>query len=86
MILLSCVLVREREGEKLPPWSEGKAGIGTVSRPTYGALVRGLRGVLWSRISLVVIAIMFLDGLVSGYGSALTPVIVVVARIIVFVK
>lgn len=74
LILLCSLVVRERVGEKLLPWSDGVAGSAPVQNNTYYRLLMGLRGVLWSRISLVVIAIMFLDGLVGGYGSALTPI------------
>jgi PAT family beta-lactamase induction signal transducer AmpG len=74
LIFFGCLLVREREGEKLLPWSDGVSGYVAATSTTYNTLINGLRGVLWSRISLVVIAIMFLDGLVSGYGSALTPI------------
>lgn len=34
----------------------------------------GLNAVLWTRASVVVMAIMLFDGLVSGYGHALMPV------------
>ena len=73
LIFLGCLMVREREGDRLLPWSDGGPGSLTAINNSYSRLFGGLRAVLWSRISLVVIAIMFLDGLVSGYGSALTP-------------
>lgn len=74
LIFFFFLLVREREGEKLLPWSRGGAvGAPSVDRSYWGVFT-GLRGVLWSRISVTVIVIMFADGLVGGYGNALTPI------------
>jgi MFS transporter, PAT family, beta-lactamase induction signal transducer AmpG len=74
ILLFGCLMVREREGEKLLPWSEGAAAGPVSGNPSFHSLFKGLGGVLWSRISLVVIAIMFCDGLIGGYGNALTPI------------
>lgn len=74
LIFIGCLLIRERQGEKLLPWSKGQASSTVTTGMNYRNLFKGLRGVLWTRVSLVVISIMFLDGLVSGYGNALTPI------------
>jgi len=74
LIFFACLLVREREGDRLLPWSKGTPSHVNATRTSYNDLIKGLRNVLWSRISLVVISIMFLDGLAGGYGSALTPI------------
>lgn len=74
VIFLCCLMVREREGEKLFPWSKGEAASAAGSNTSFGNLFKGLRDVLWSRTSIILIAIVFSDGLVGGYGSALTPI------------
>ena len=72
--LLAMVLVREREGERTLPWTKGKAA--SVHRPgrSFQVVFRGLNKVLWVRASVVVMIIMFFDGLVYGYGQALMPI------------
>ena len=74
VIFFFCLLVREREGEKLLPWSKGEATRSSIRTTSFSSLFTGIRDVLWSRISLIVIAIVFFDGLVGGYGNALTPI------------
>ena len=74
IIFFCFLLVREREGERLLPWSKGAASGSTVRNTSFSSLFTGIRDVLWSRLSLIVIAIVFSDGLVSGYGNALTPI------------
>lgn len=74
LVLLAFLFVREREGERLLPWSHGNA---TGERPaarTFADVARDLNAVLWTRLSLVVLLIMFFDGVVSGYGEALMPI------------
>jgi PAT family beta-lactamase induction signal transducer AmpG len=74
IILIAFVCVREREGERLLPWTEGKPGSERVVLPSFTAVLKDLNGVMWSRTSLVVLLIMFFDGLTSGYGEALMPI------------
>ena len=74
VIFFFCLLVREREGEKLLPWGKGEAARSSIRTTSFSSLFTGIRDVLWSRISLIVIAIVFSDGLVGGYGNALTPI------------
>ncbi len=73
-IFATFVLVREREGERLLPWSVGRAFSEARSTPPMGTQLRELNGVLWGRASLVLMLIMVCDGLVSGYGHALMPI------------
>lgn len=74
LVFLGCLVIRERQGERLLPWSKGSLTQATTQKVTYRKLIRNLHEVLWTRLSLVVLSIMFLDGLVSGYGHALTPI------------
>jgi Zn-finger nucleic acid-binding protein len=41
---------------------------------SFASLVKGLNAVLWSRVSLILMAIMLFDGFISGYGNALMPI------------
>jgi Zn-finger nucleic acid-binding protein len=41
---------------------------------SIAALVKGLNTVLWTRVSLIIMAIMIFDGFISGYGHALMPI------------
>ncbi len=72
-ILLVSLFVLERRGEKLAPWSEG-AFTGDAASSTFASQFRGINAVLWSRSSLILLIIMFLDGLAGGYGQALMPI------------
>ena len=74
VVLLTLIFVRERAGERLLPWTAGQAATTHVQSKSFFAVFQGLGGVLLSKVSLVVILIMFLDGLVAGYGQALMPI------------
>ena len=74
LVLLAFLFVREREGERLLPWSQGAAGSDRPVVRTFAQVARDLHGVLWTRVSIVVLLIMFCDGVVSGYGEALMPI------------
>jgi MFS transporter, PAT family, beta-lactamase induction signal transducer AmpG len=74
LVLIAFIFVREREGERLLPWTQGGAvGERSASR-SFKSVVQDLNGVLWTRTSLVVSLIMFFDGVVTGYGEALMPI------------
>lgn len=73
-ILLAFLLVRERPGERLLPWTHGEPSSQQQVPRSFRSVAQDLNGVLWSRASLVILLIMFFDGLVSGYGEALMPV------------
>ncbi|WP_405242634.1 MFS transporter [Lentisalinibacter salinarum] len=74
LILLAFVMIRERRGERLLPWSEGVEA--SVHRPaqSFRTMFGELNAVLWKPASLIVMSVMFFDGLVSGYGHALMPI------------
>ncbi len=72
--LLVILFVREREGERALPWTRGKAATVQRADTSFGAVFRGINKVLWVRGSLIVMAIMFFDGLVYGYAQALMPI------------
>ena len=74
IVFIAFLLVREREGERLLPWTNGEAGGERNALPSFKAVIGDLNAVLWSRVSLVVLLIMFFDGLVTGYGEALMPI------------
>jgi PAT family beta-lactamase induction signal transducer AmpG len=73
VIFFSALGILEREGERILPWSKGKAQVGGAGGSTFRAVFEGISTVLWTRASMVVMAIMFFDGLISGYGHALMP-------------
>jgi PAT family beta-lactamase induction signal transducer AmpG len=74
LILLLFVFVVEREGERKLPWTAGEAKAERRVGESFGAVFSGVNQVLWTRASMVVMAIMVFDGLVNGYGHALMPI------------
>jgi len=72
--LLVMLFVLEREGERTLPWTKGTAASVHRADTSFRAVFRELNKVLWLRTSLIVMAIMFCDGLVYGYGQALMPI------------
>ena len=74
VVLITFVFVLEREGERTLPWTQGKAASGHQPGNSFRAVFGGIREVLWLRASVIVMMIMFLDGLVTGYGQALMPI------------
>lgn len=73
-IFVGFALVLEREGERRLPWSGGEAAAENRVGNSFAELFRGLNAVLWTRVSVILMTIMFLDGLISGYGHALMPI------------
>jgi PAT family beta-lactamase induction signal transducer AmpG len=73
-ILLGFMFVLEREGERRLPWSRGGVAVEHPPGRSFADLFSGLNRVLWTRLSLILMVVMFLDGLVSGYGHALMPI------------
>ena len=73
-ILLVFVFVLERPGERLLPWTAGKAASVHRQRTSFASVFSGINEVLWLRASIIVLIIMFFDGLVNGYGRALMPI------------
>ena len=74
IVLIAFVFVLEREGERTLPWTQGKAASGHQPGNSFRAVFGGIREVLWLRASVLVMTIMFFDGLVTGYGQALMPI------------
>ncbi len=74
VIFLGFILVVERDGERLLPWSAGRYRGESTQNSSLSGLFRGIGQVLWTRPSLVLMVIMFLDGLAGGYGHALMPI------------
>ena len=74
VIFLAFTTVVERQGERKLPWSDGKAALKAKPPGSFGAVFSGVNKVLWTRTSLVVLLIMFFDGLISGFGHALMPI------------
>jgi PAT family beta-lactamase induction signal transducer AmpG len=72
--LIVILLVLEREGERTLPWTKGSAATVHRADTSFRAVFQELNKVLWVRTSLIVMAIMFFDGLVYGYGQALMPI------------
>jgi len=74
LALVVTLLVHEREGERTLPWTKGTAASVHRADTSFRAVFKELNKVLWVRASLVVMAIMFFDGLVYGFGQALMPI------------
>ncbi len=73
-VFVFLVMVRERHTERLFPWSEGEASPKNAPPPSLKQVFLNLNHVLWTRASLIVMTIMFIDGMVSGYGRALMTI------------
>jgi PAT family beta-lactamase induction signal transducer AmpG len=74
VFFFAFVFVLERPGERRLPWSSGESASVHQEGSSFKAVFAGVNQVLWTRTSLVVMAIMLVDGLISGYGQALMPV------------
>jgi len=73
-IFVYLLLVRERRAERLLPWTAGEASPKNEPPPSFRQVFSDLNHVLWSRASLVMMLIMFMAGMFSGYGRALMPI------------
>jgi len=73
-IFVYLILVRERHTERLLPWTPGDASPKNEPPPSFRQVFLDLNHILWSRASIIIMAIMFADGLVGGYGRAMMPV------------
>jgi len=71
IVLFAFILVLENEGERLLPWTSGKASSARHANMADHKVFAHINKILWLRASVVVMLIMFFDGLVSGYGQAL---------------
>jgi len=73
-IFIFLVMVRERHNERLFPWSSGEASPKNEPPPSFRQVFSDLNHILWSRASIIIMVIMFIDGIVGGYGRALMPI------------
>ena len=74
LALIAILFVKERESERTLPWTKGKAAEIPRADTSFKAVFKEINKVLWVRTSLIVMAIMFFDGLIYGYGQALMPI------------
>ena len=74
LIFIYLLLVRERHGERLLPWTSGEASPKNEHPPSFRQVFSDLNHVLWTRASLVMMLIMLFAGMFSGYGRALMPI------------
>ncbi len=74
IVLLGFMMTMERRGERRLPWTSGDAMSGRRAGNSFANVLKGLNTVLWSRASLVLMAIMLFDGFIDGYGRALMPI------------
>ena len=74
IVLLGFMMTMERRGERRLPWTSGDAMSGRRASNSFANVLKGLNTVLWSRASLVLMAIMLFDGFIDGYGRALMPI------------
>jgi PAT family beta-lactamase induction signal transducer AmpG len=73
LIWVAFVFVLEREGERSLPWGRGKAASEPRAGKSFSGLFTGLNQALWTRVSVILMVVMFCDGLVNGYGHAVMP-------------
>jgi len=74
VFFFAFIFVLERSGERRLPWSSGEAASAHHGGNSFKDVFAGINKVLWRRTSLVVMAIMLVDGLISGFGHALMPI------------
>lgn len=79
VILLWAILVRERKGEKLLPWTRGAATARSLSLQPEGWKQIGvnLAKVIFLPASLLLMAVSFLFRFGNGFWLALAPIVVV---------
>jgi PAT family beta-lactamase induction signal transducer AmpG len=74
VVLLAFMLTIERRGERRLPWSSGDAMSERRATNSFANVLKSLNEVLWSRVSMILMAIMLFDGFIGGYGHALMPI------------
>ena len=74
VVLLGFMFTVERRGERRLPWSSGDAMSERRTENSFAGLMKGLNAVLWTRVSMILMAIMLFDGFIGGYGHALMPI------------
>jgi PAT family beta-lactamase induction signal transducer AmpG len=74
IVLLGFMMTMERRGERRLPWSPGDAVTERQASTSFRSLAKGLNKVMWTRVSMILMAIMVFDGFIGGYGHALMPI------------
>ena len=74
VILFGFMLTMERRGERRMPWTSGDTMSERRASNSFASMMKGLNAVLWTRVSLILMAIMVFDGFIGGYGHALMPI------------
>lgn len=74
ILLLGFMMTVEHRGERRLPWTSGAAMSERRAAASFADVFKGLNAVLWSRVSLILMAIMLFDGFIGGYGHALMPI------------
>ncbi len=74
VIFLGFMLTMERRGERRLPWTSGETMTERRATNSFKNVAKSLNTVLWTRVSLILMAIMLFDGFIGGYGHALMPI------------
>jgi PAT family beta-lactamase induction signal transducer AmpG len=74
VILLGFMLTMERRGERRLPWTSGETMSERRATGSFATVAKSLNAVLWTRVSMIIMAIMLFDGFIGGYGHALMPI------------
>lgn len=79
LILFWCIVVRERPGEKLLPWTEGQATQRSIAlRATnWTQIGKDLAKTLFLPASLLMLAVAFLFRFADGFWITVAPVVIV---------
>ena len=74
VIFLAFIVIVERQNERKLPWTAGETATAQKPPGSFRDVFSGVNKVLWSRTSRVVMLIMLIDGLISGFGHTLMPI------------
>jgi PAT family beta-lactamase induction signal transducer AmpG len=76
IIFLLITLIRERTGEKLLPWTEGRPALNTGQlEPSFRAIFKDLMRAVFLPMGLLMLAVEFFIRAPAGIGMAIVPVI-----------
>jgi len=74
VIFLAFIIIVERQNERQLPWTAGETATPQKQPGSFRDVFSGVNKVLWSRTSRIVMLIMLVDGLISGFGHTLMPI------------
>ncbi len=79
IIFLWGVIVRERRGEKILPWTDGQASERSIElqADNWGSIARNLNRVLFLKVSILLIIVTFSWRVAAGFWLVSAPVIAV---------